>query len=56
MEKQSLRQIFLLSIGIYVVVIVKRITRVVPFTKRPYELHDLAFEDIDFEYMDKNLE
>ena len=52
--KQSLRQIFLLSIGIYIVVIVKRITRVVPFTKRPYELHDLAFEDIDLEYMDKN--
>lgn len=52
-ENRSLRQTFLLSIAIYIIIIVKRITRVSPFIRRPYELHDLAFEDIDFKYMDE---
>ena len=41
-----------MSIACYIVAIVKRITRTTSFTKRPYELNNLGFEDIITELPD----
>lgn len=54
-EKNKQLSIFIMSIACYIVAIVKRITRTTPFEKRPYELNNLGFEEIDYKYMDNEL-
>lgn len=54
-EENKQLSTFIMSIACYIVAIVKRITRTTSFTKRPYELNNLGFEDIDFKYMDGEL-
>ena len=52
-EKQSVPMMFLMEISLIYVALIKKIVRNKPISELPYEINDLGFEDIDYEYLEK---
>ena len=50
-DKQSVAMMFLMEVSLIYVALTKKIVRVPNIEELPYEINDLGFEDIDFEYL-----